>query len=771
MDTTITCYLRSILPTHSLPSIGNMIDDYVMIASRLYTRGTYLANFVAMYLIGQRMPPSCDPDLLPIDESGFGFFGRETVRYDREVNLLVMRPFIEFAMPHDVRNSAFKQVFLPERWPTKNQPLYETLEDVLSREEHLPPEPEGWKKLMNPTGWDNSINRMATKLYGNFQVHCRSNLAKRTAGWLAQFDFDGLYDDAAKVCMQQMLLQRPRPLTIADHDYEMIMDLRFVLGVEENDSTWYLPNMPPFNEEVVALHAFLTCYGSEERNYFPVARRSRKYTYLDVKIYDDLTSGIPENKKRGRQHETGSRSLGDAMGLTPASFKENRKRARKEIRGEIARRRKKRPNNPSIKRLQKKRKRLGRGFMHPKAVVNSVETDGVGARLCVRTPIDMRPFIKEITFEEEGGTEEADDKHDRPRQESKRKRKRKNAETEDREDAKEKERLYGECLRSEPPITVGFDNGRKKLFVGAISREGYKKPETYVFTRSRYYSEMRYWRHEAWSREQTSRKEVAEALADVSRGGGYRNCDLGTWRESLKAEERHRKILDDEFIVKPCYAVWKMRLHRLKRASLDRATGEVIREATVDQSPRRLLLGIGNTSFTSTGKGELSAPTKAVTEAMKRNLRRMTIRTGREARIEEIEEFRSTKCCCACGSITESAPIRGGNGEERRLSRQRERSSLAEPAVGRRKRLRLCTKCEPTGGKRRDRDVQGARNMLWILQHEYYGGRENRPWYLTRKGCCVEQNMGGKRETSQAKTLRCEEHHRESASEMKDGAP
>jgi hypothetical protein len=26
--------------------------------------------------------------------------------------------------------------------------------------------------------------------------------------------------------------------------------------------------------------------------------------------------------------------------------------------------------------------------------------------------------------------------------------------------------------------------------------------------------------------------------------------------------------------------------------------------------------------------------------------------------------------------------------------------------------------------------------MLWILQHEYYGGRENRPWYMTRKGCC-----------------------------------
>jgi len=256
------------------------------------------------------------------------------------------------------------------------------------------------------------------------------------------------------------------------------------------------------------------------------------------------------------------------------------------------------------------------------------------------------------------------------------------------------------------------------LFVGAISNKGYKKPTTFTFTRSRYYSEMRYWRHESWSKAQTSSEEVAKALANVSVGGGYKCCELKTWRESLGAERKHHETLDKEFILKPDYAIWKMRLHRLKRASLDRATGEIIREATANQSPKRLLLlGIGNASFSSTGKGELSAPTKAVMEALKRSLGRMKLGTGREWKIEEIEEFRSTKCCCACGEVTDSPTIwREGTEQKSR-------------------RLRLCMTCESTEGKRRDRDVQGARNMLWILQHEYYGGRENRPWYMTRKGC------------------------------------
>jgi len=723
METTISCYMRSILSVSTVPNIECTIDQYAMITSRMYNRGTYISNFVAMYLYGERIPPSSFPDLLPVDINGLGCIGRDAIRYNRETALNEAKPFLDFFMPPDVRNGGFKQVFLPERWPTQTVSLDPTIQSVLDNETNLPPEPTGWKELMNPTGWDNSINRMATKLNANFQVHCRAGLSKRTSDWLGQLDFGGTYEDSVIVLMQQLLLLRPRPLNIDNRDYEMIMDLRTVLGVED-DVTWYLPKTHPFNREVVALHAFITRYGDGERSYLPVARRSRKYAYLDVKIYDALTSKYA-SKKRTREndsttnHSTTSRSLGDAMGLTSESFKETRKKIRKHIRKEIAQRKRKRPNNPSLKRLKKKRNRIGRGFMHSDTVVASIETDGVGARMCVKTPIDMRPFVKPYVPPEKIDEKEATKKRKRmSRSMGGKGRETKNKAEKTDVDDEERERLYAERLKKESPITIGIDNGRKKLFVGAISNKGYKKPTTFTFTRSRYYSEMRYWRHESWSKAQTSSEEVAKALANVSVGGGYKCCELKTWRESLGAERKHHETLDKEFILKPDYAIWKMRLHRLKRASLDRATGEIIREATANQSPKRLLLlGIGNASFSSTGKGELSAPTKAVMEALKRSLGRMKLGTGREWKIEEIEEFRSTKCCCACGEVTDSPTIwREGTEQKSR-------------------RLRLCMTCESTEGKRRDRDVQGARNMLWILQHEYYGGRENRPWYMTRKGC------------------------------------
>jgi len=541
VETTISCYMKSIIPSTTLPEIEHAIDQYVMTTSRMYNRGTYIANFVAMYLYGERLSLSLSQDLLPISINGFGMLGRELVRYDREASLHEAEDLLEFVMPRDVRNSAFKQVFLPERWPTRTQPLNLTISDVIKNETSLPPEPIGWRALMNPTGWDNSINRIATKLSANFQVHCRVGLAKRTSAWLGQLDFEERYTSDVISLMQQTLLLRPRPIIIDNRDYEMIMDLRIVLGVTEDDVTWYVPRSHPFNREVVALHAFITRYGDGERSYFPVARRSRKFAYLDVKIYDALTSVM--RKKRGRTYDetdqfTHSRSLGDAMGLTSSSFKETRKRIRKHIRREIARRKRKRPNNPSIKRIQKKRKRLGRGFIHPDAVVQSMETDGVGARLCVKTPIDMIPFVKQferpVTEERQEGQERMKNKRKRTHRSMGGKGKDKTP-SKDEVDEEEMQQIYAERLRKEAPITIGVDNGRKKLFVGAISK-GYKKPTTATFTRSRYYSDMRYWRHQAWSNAQTSREEISRALADVSVGGGMRCCELATWRASLEAE-------------------------------------------------------------------------------------------------------------------------------------------------------------------------------------------------------------------------------------------
>jgi len=146
---------------------------------------------------------------------------------------------------------------------------------------------------------------------------------------------------------------------------------------------------------------------------------------------------------------------------------------------------------------------------------------------------------------------------------------------------------------------------------------------------------------------------VSEALADISHAGGFRCCDMETWRRSMEAERRHHDVLDREFVANQEYAVWKMRLHRLKRASLDRNATRTIRAATHGQSPERLLLmGIGKAKFSSSGRGELSAPTKAVVEALHRQAKKETSITGRRIQFDDVEEFRTTICCSSCGTVT-----------------------------------------------------------------------------------------------------------------------
>ena len=101
-----------------------------------------------------------------------------------------------------------------------------------------------------------------------------------------------------------------------------------------------------------------------------------------------------------------------------------------------------------------------------------------------------------------------------------------------------------------------------------------------------------------------------------------------------------------------------------------------------------------------------------MTKALERALRREEL-LGRLVERRSIDEFRTTMCCCACGAVTQAAWVNNKGVRARSL------------------RLRSCTTCE-TASKLRDRDVQGARNILWVTMYEYYG--LERPGYLSRSG-------------------------------------
>ena len=70
-------------------------------------------------------------------------------------------------------------------------------------------------------------------------------------------------------------------------------------------------------------------------------------------------------------------SLGNSMGLTPSEFNEKRRDLRAVLQCRATERKRKHPNSPSARRLQKKRMRLGSGMMNRHAIIQSMETDGV----------------------------------------------------------------------------------------------------------------------------------------------------------------------------------------------------------------------------------------------------------------------------------------------------------------------------------------------------------------------------------------------------------
>lgn len=724
VETTIPCYLQPRIH-HMPPGSSEAIEKYVQVASTLFHRQGVLANLVAQGLYGRRTPP----------ENG------SIRRFDLSTESTESRQLWKFVDPSDVRNSAFKQLFLPERWPSANVPLDENVRTVLQAHSAIVPSLPDWKGVMSATGWDNAINRAATKYRGNIEVQVCTGLLERVKRYL---DGVELEDGTDRARFKQLVtsdqadayLKTPTT-TISVNDSKMAFDLRMALGAPFDD---YPPKNAPWTASAFALHVFLVRYGSKDASYLPVPDRGRKYCYIDAKIADALFPKTKTSNTKGKtksiatattssaalptegvQRVSESICIGDMLGLTPRQFNSLNKSIRSLVRRKLRTRRKstKRLSHAQKQRLKRRERALRYGKMPTNGRVDSLETDGVGLRLCVKTPVDIKPFIRCLpTVEEVQAAKEA------AKAEAKRKRdaKKKSATAQSSSSTLGQYEQSPRLLESPNPIFMGCDTGRKKLFTIATSAIGSKLPSTTVFTRSRYYTEMKYWRHQRWSEHRASSPEVSAALNALSEAGGLKNCDPDLWHATLAASRTHEGVLRSEYLENKEYAVWKMRMFRKKRSSLDRAVSETIRVATYDQPlDRPLVLGLGSATFTATGRGELSAPTTSLRSAFDRALKRVR---DRETLLVDVWEHRTTLCCCACGSVT-TAPMvvkrnkTGTTEVDEEGVEQRRRS----------RRLRSCTTCE-TSGKRRDRDVQAARNILWLVQHQYFGAP--RPEYMCR---------------------------------------
>lgn len=719
-ESTLPCYLHTYVEQ---PERRAKLRDYAVVASKLFRRGSLILNRVAMAVCGPRLAGARD-DSVSVLRPRWSRSG------DWATGARAMAALLE-PVGGRIEGNTLKHAFLPERWPSATIGVNDAVAAALASDPFLPTGIPSWRDLMSSTGWDNAVNRMMTKYFGNVKVHAKAQLGDATRRYMWNVP---LHPDAPRELLTDAVFLPLRPIVVSSSDWEMAMDLRGILqgiddggvaAVVDKRRRWFIRGYtdnctPEYSADVFHLHLFLTRFGSSDRSYLPVAKRSRKYAYVDAVVAGQLF-GV---RGRARAGES-SLSVGELMGFTPEIFNRRRRELRRQIRSS-ARNRLRRHHRQALssqakkraaemrKRREKERRRwarLGASRMPRGARVDSFETDGVGLRLVMKTKMSMDAFIQPFAFENGSSSTQSTrrpskkrvDKHPPP--------------------------LTRPTLQEAPePLLVALDLGRAKLFMGAISQSAIKKPTSMGFTRRQYYHEIGFYARRNYEQTIMSNSpDLQVAIGHLSESGGIKNCDPACWDAYLQIEAIYRDMLDEEFVDNDDRARWTMRLHRAKRRSLDAATQRLLKSSTTSsagaQQPleRPLVIGVGAAGFSPNGRrGELPAPTSELSKALTRAIERIRA-TGRRVVTLAPDEFRTTKCCCACGAVT-AAPI-----VKRRRRDKTAGSVITEDGLSR--RLRCCTSCSTTG-KLRDRDVQGARNILWLTYALYYD--LERPEYMSR---------------------------------------
>jgi len=625
----LPCYLF----THVTdPMWRRKVEDYVVVASKLFERGSTILNLVALHLFGSSIPGAKD---LSVPVWRPRFCGQDADLFVDEYQ----KRFVSLLVDYESQNTTLKHAFLPEMWDSSVRE--EMVSHVLEYEEDVLDVVHGWSDVMRTTGWSNSINRMSSKFIGAIKVHVTKGLQKSAIQFFRTVRH---VDSIAWDSIPHAITGPLRPWIALDEDWDMLLEMRQCLGggslTSRESFSRDLPRDAPWSSDALRLHLFIVKYGGghKSRSYLPVVGRGRKFAYVDSKVAMELFE-IPKKSftRPGQSSSSSLPLLSDILRITQSSFNAQRKSLRRKLQREYAKKAKKARRSKKrrlMKRLQQKWSRRGCGKWPHGARLDSLETDGVGLRLCLKVPI-------------EGGLKS----HKFVNYPSKRLVKKRGCLSSDELEScadNASSRSSRDMCR---PIFVGVDEGRAKPFTASISKDPLLKPKTITFTRRRYYHEMHYWRFQKWNRDRiTKHRNVQTALDDLSSSGGFRNADYETWRASLASVKRHRRILDDEYSKDIERPRWRMLMFRKKRSSLERAVSGLVREATQGEHVERpLVFGVGDASFSAVSRGELSAPTSMMAIVMTRCLKRHRVMTGRRVIEKVIWEYKTTKQCCACG--------------------------------------------------------------------------------------------------------------------------
>eukprot|EP00210_Caulerpa_lentillifera_P004048 g3861.t1 len=637
------CYLWTVLTNQDF---RDKLEEYVMAYSLLWTRAHYIINLWLYRMANIPLKRRQD-----IDFNDLKWKPREEGEVPRSSTTIYGKLFSTFRR----YNPLLYQAFLYEKFPTYSTPLDEDIKQIMLEygEDLLHLFPKEWENIMSKTGWDSAISFATTSMRTNILLYLRKSIVRCSKEYVK-----ALQEDVDPKILFELLNKpwpKELPVEVKIEVINQIKALRRVIGFDDES---YLPKFATeITEDVLDLHLHFCKIGIMKRPLLPIFPLGRKYAYLDSRVAKELF-----NIKRIHQELTDDNIL-NFLGFSLQAFRQVQTNKRKRLRRETRK----------SKKCHHKWKKKGKVSIPHDGVVKSIMTDGVGLVMKYSTPMKIPRFRD---FERKPKKR----KFDKDIQQTK-------CEKMRNED--------GDCV----PTFVGVDLGRCKLYCASIKHEEDQNPFTKTYTRNKYY-----WAIGHEKRMKEERKKTLEdpnykmAKEELGKIGQEHNLLSYIRIQSQFASTLLKKTIQSKF-----YSFSKMRSFRLKKSSLARAANDLIDSAT--KNGRRVVIGIGNASFPSTGRGEKSIPVKGIIKAL-HSVKSSQWMKSKSTNISflTIDEFKTTLVCNCCGHNTFVPWVIKPNGEFRKSSR-----------------LRMCITCDPINGKFRDRDVQASRNILELTYLEYYG--------------------------------------------------
>lgn len=743
--TTLKTYLFTLIQA---PEVRQRLKQYVNLYSTAWKRGMWLANLVATRLVR--------------DELG-GADGTSGAVAPAVASLTAPRLYGWLS-----QKALVGQCFVPElnRSQARAEAVHPVLRDILTADPTAFMGLGAGMSMLNASAWGQVRNNMAdSKFLPHVQTHVTTHLWARIKRHLTS------HHPVLEPCFGAVRSSM-RPLAVGEAVWDAVMAWRQVAFALAGDGGGgdvdQAPDCEPpqsfeMSELTVALHAWLYLRqpfvdelvksrttsskkqesgdGGEKKqgddeggvkrfDLLPLSGGiGRVHSYVDLKVARCLF------KKQGND-------LRKLVGLTSAevraAWSERRRRLRKAAREQGRR---------NVKGAERWAKR-GRGSVpaDETSTLRSFETDGVAMSLSYELKVLHRPhpFVGVVD------------------------RRRKNKGASDGtvvlpypKDAGD----WPDGVVSEPKVMASGDLGRAKVITMAVQRlpplhrpmtdeeriEWAADASIFMLSRRMLRRGMKQHRQRAWQdrriHQRPGLREALQEMADAAQSSmsaarhGYDGLV-----HRLQAMSRHWRTLKEEYLEGESadeYGKWRMTLFRGKRATIDR----FIRKALTSQDrgggepPPPIELSIGAASFAATGKGEEAVPTSSMLREIIRVIRvhKMRVRLNKA-----VDEYLTTQVCyrsgermtkvtarlyCCTSPKCTCRPLRPSRrpGATERYELTAEADDVVTRTDGR-SVYRLANKA----GRRRNRDVNAARNLL-IIGYAAVAGQE-RPASLRRDG-------------------------------------